>query len=110
MISLAITLVLAAFIGWFAWHTYKSYRAATGTVWRRLYAATMNSATIFFAAVASWVTAAFNFTLNIADFFGATEFRDFATRTFSPDVASDILLGCMLIIVLARLRTLKLTP
>ena len=107
MISLVITVALGAFVAWFAWHTYKTYKTTTGTFWRRLYAAGMDSATIFFAAVVSAVTAGFNFVLNISDFFGATEFRDFATRTFSPEIASGILLGCMFIIVLARLRTLK---
>src|SRR5215813_2616680 len=111
MISLAITLVLAAFIGWFAWHTYKSYRdSSEPSVWKRLYSAGMDSATIFWAAVMSWVTAAFNFTLNISDFFGATEFREFITQHFSAQWASAIFLGSMFIIVLARLRTLKLTP
>jgi len=110
MLSFATTLALAAFVGWFAWHTYKSYKAATGTVWQRLYAAGMDSATIFWAALMSWVTVAFNFILNIADFFGATEFRDFITQHFSVQWASAIFLGGMFVIVLARLRSLKLTP
>ena len=110
MISLATTLALAVFVAWFAWHTYKSYQAASGTVWQRLYAAGMDSATIFWAAVMSWVTAGFNFTLNIADLFGATEFKDFVTQHFSVQWASAIFLGAMFVVVLARLRSLKLTP
>jgi len=109
MVKGAITLVLIAGVAWFCWHTYRTYTAETsGTTWEKLFAATKDSATIFFAAVISAVTATFNFVLNIADFFGADQFRDWAQKVFDPATASAVLLGCMLVVVLARVRNLKL--
>lgn len=104
MVKNIITFILLAFIGWFVWNTYRGFKSATGTIWERLLGSTKNSAVLFWTALVSVVTAGWNSVLNFTDFLGMPEVREFATKNFTPEMASGIMLGVMFIIALARLR------
>jgi hypothetical protein len=51
-------------------------------------------------------TAALNGVMNISDALGAPEVRTFIADNFSPQVASAIVVGVVILLSIARLRTL----
>jgi hypothetical protein len=100
-ILILIALVVAIF------HIVTSFRAASGTTWQRLYAATRDSATLFWGMTVTAVTGAINGLLNISDALGAPEVRTFVTENFSPQIASAIIVGVVILLSIARMRTLS---
>jgi hypothetical protein len=101
-----VTVVILIAFGWVIYRVIAFYRAATGTVWQRLYTATKDSATLFWGMIVAAVTAAFNGVMNLSDALGAPEVRTFITENFSPQVASAIIVGVVILLSIARLRTL----
>ena len=101
-----ITLIILIALAFAAYRVVTSYRAATGTAWQRLYAATRDSATLFWGMMVTAVTAAFNGLMSISDALGAPEVRTFISENFSPQVASGIIVGVVILLSIARLRTL----
>src|SRR5262249_35184599 len=100
--------VLFGFMAWFVYHVYTSFKSATGTFWQRLYSSTKGTSTLFWGFVLNWVNAAFNFVMQLADLFGATQFETWANANFNPKVASTILLVGTGTLMAARLRSLSL--
>lgn len=107
MIKLIITVALLAAVGYFIVHVYLSYKASTGKFWPRLFAATKDSATLFWIGINAAVTATVNGFMNITDFLGAPEVREFVTANFSPEIASGVILVILFLLTLARMRTAK---
>jgi len=111
MISLLATAAMLAAMIYVVYHVIVSYQQATsGTAWEKLYAATKDSATLFWGLVVAWVDFGFNSLLNILDSVGAApEFNAFLTANFTPQIASGIILGVVALLSLARLRGLRKT-
>jgi hypothetical protein len=107
MLLSMITLALVAAVGYFLYRVVSVYRAAEGTFWDRLYASTSDSATLFVNAVIASLVALGNAILNIADVLVGPEVRVFVEANFTPQFASGLIVGLVLLNAAARLRTLR---
>lgn len=106
MFGTIVLLAALSAVAWFGVHAALTYKATEGSAWTRLFAATKNSATLFWSAIVSAVTVSVNGMLSMTDFLGAPEVREWVTSHFSAGIASSIMLGVVFLISLARLRSL----
>ena len=107
MIKLSLVLIIFGVIAYALFRVTAAYRNSAGTTWQRLYTTTKNSATLFWSAFVGVVTMGMNGVMSLSDMLGAPEVRDFVTRNLSPEVASGIMLGVLVIVTVSRMRSLR---
>ena|SRR5690349_18417867 len=104
IVLIATAAILAACAYWFV----RSFRAATGTTWQRLLAASKDSATILWSYIVGAVGTLITWSSTAADALNLPEVNSFLTTYVAPypKALGAIVAGIALVTIVARLRTL----
>lgn len=106
MLSLIVTLVLAASLVWLGYYVIKQYRAADGAFWERLLSGFKDSATVLVAGATYVGGAAINLVGKAADAASAPEVTEVVRTQIPAEYAGYGLMALAFLIFVARLRTL----
>jgi hypothetical protein len=102
IVLIATAAIFAACATWFL----RSYRAATGTTWQRLLAASKDSATVLWGYIVGLAGTLLTWSVTAADFFNAPEVRTFVETNIKAEYLGAALTVIALVTIAARLRTL----
>jgi hypothetical protein len=105
-VKLVLDLILLAALLYVAVDFYRSYCAATGTVWQRLLAAGKSSATILWQRFVIAVAALSNGLVWLADVANAPAVSDAIKAALQPQYVAAFVVAVAIITELARRRTL----
>lgn len=106
MISLILTIAVAALVGYFVYLFVRGFRDATGTLWERLLGAAKGSASILWAYVLGAAGAILAFAAKVAMFVNLPEVAQFIQVSVPVEYVGGALIAIAVINVLSRLRTL----
>ncbi len=100
LIAVASVLVYAGYI------VVSNYRAATGSTWQRVLAASKNSATVLWSYFVMVGSTLMGWSVNAADALNLPDVRNFIQAHLTPEMFATTLFVIGLVTVAARMRTL----
>jgi hypothetical protein len=105
--TIFITIVTLAIVGWLIVTTYLNYRKATGTTWQRLLSAADDSATLLWSKFMLLVSALTGVLTNAADYFGDPSLSSAIKEVLQPQYVAYFAIAVTFITIWARHRDVK---